>query len=99
MGPMETAKRTLLLRLIVLVVLLLGSSLIADSAQAQIAPTTGHCGKQGTLNSQVAQGTLPHGALYLICVPASGWNGDVVVYAHGYTPVTAPLDFQNLTLP
>jgi pimeloyl-ACP methyl ester carboxylesterase len=65
----------------------------------QSALTTGSCGQQGTLPSQVAQGTLPHGALYLICIPATGWNGDMVVYAHGYTPVSAPLGFQNLVLP
>jgi hypothetical protein len=76
--------------------LLVGSGLIAASAHAQTTPTTGPCGEQGTLDSRVAQGTLPHGALYLICVPATGWNGDVVVYAHGYTPVTEPLDFHNL---
>jgi len=26
---------------------------------------------------------LPHGARALICVPALGWNGQLVVYAHG----------------
>jgi len=81
--------------------LLLGSSLLVDTpaAAAQTTLTSGPCGEQGTLNSQVAQGTLPSGAFYLICVPATGWNGDLVVYAHGYTPVTAPLGFQNLILP
>src|SRR5919202_6191989 len=59
----------------------------------------GSCGQQGTLPAQVTQGTLPHGALYLICVPTTGWNGDMVVYAHGYTPVSAPLGFRNLVLP
>jgi LysM repeat protein len=75
-------------------------------AQQQATPTpvqstftTGSCGQQGTLPSQVAQGTLPHGALYLICIPTTAWNGDMVVYAHGYTPVSAPLSFQNLALP
>jgi pimeloyl-ACP methyl ester carboxylesterase len=28
-------------------------------------------------------GVLPHGALYRICFPAA-WNGDLVLYAHGY---------------
>jgi hypothetical protein len=77
--------------------LLLGSILLVDTpaAHAQSTLTPGSCGEQGTLDSRVAQGTLPSGALYLICIPATGWNGDLVVYAHGYTPVTAPLDFQN----
>jgi pimeloyl-ACP methyl ester carboxylesterase len=35
-------------------------------------------------------GTLPTGALYRVCFPAS-WNGDLVVYAHGYVAADAPL--------
>jgi pimeloyl-ACP methyl ester carboxylesterase len=57
-------------------------------AQAQAAGTPGPC----------TQGTLPHGARSLICVPASGWNGDVVVWAHGYVDPDEPLDFAQLTL-
>jgi pimeloyl-ACP methyl ester carboxylesterase len=30
-----------------------------------------------------ADGTLQHGALYRLCFPAN-WNGDLVLYAHGY---------------
>ncbi len=40
---------------------------------------------------------LPGGARGLYCVPLKGWNGDVIVFAHGYTAVTEPLDYQNLT--
>jgi pimeloyl-ACP methyl ester carboxylesterase len=32
-----------------------------------------------------ADGVLEHGALYRICFPQS-WNGDLVLYAHGYVP-------------
>ena len=71
----------------------------ATPTPVQSTLTTGSCGQQGTLPSQITQGILPHGALYLICVPATGWNGDMLVYAHGYTPVSAPLGFQNLVLP
>lgn len=83
---------------------LVGSVRSIQAQQATPTPvhstlTTGSCGQQGTLPSQVAQGTLPHGALYLTCIPATGWNGDMVVYAPGYTPVSAPLGFQNLVLP
>jgi hypothetical protein len=46
-----------------------------------------------------SQGTLPSGALWLICVPGLGWNGDLVVYAHGYVNPGEPLDFYNLELP
>ncbi|MCB0078145.1 MAG: hypothetical protein KDD73_12095 [Anaerolineales bacterium] len=44
------------------------------------------------------EGVLPSGALWLICVPASDWNGDVVLWAHGYTAFNEPLGFQNLYL-
>jgi len=56
-------------------------------AQAQAIP--GPC----------VQGFLPHGAMSLICVPSLGWNGDLVVYAHGYVNPGQPLDFYNLDLP
>ncbi len=39
-----------------------------------IAPTAG-----------CTDGVLEHGALYRICFPAA-WNGDLVLYAHGYVP-------------
>jgi pimeloyl-ACP methyl ester carboxylesterase len=42
-------------------------------------------------------GVLPHGALSLICVPAVGWNGELVVFAHGYVAFNKPLDFYHLT--
>lgn len=45
------------------------------------------------------RGALPSGALSLICVPPVGWNGDLVVFAHGYVAPNQPLDFYNLQLP
>jgi pimeloyl-ACP methyl ester carboxylesterase len=44
-------------------------------------------------------GVLPHGALSKICVPSWGWNGSLVVYAHGYIAFNEPIDFQHLALP
>ncbi|HMP71726.1 MAG TPA: hypothetical protein PKE55_00525 [Kiritimatiellia bacterium] len=41
---------------------------------------------------------MPSGARILTCVPASGWNGDLIVFARGYTAFTEPLDFQNLEI-
>lgn len=41
----------------------------ADEAQTPVAGCT--------------DGTLQHGALYRLCFPAN-WNGDLVLYAHGY---------------
>jgi len=34
----------------------------------------------------------PSGAKYRICLPATGWNGDLVVYAHGYVAPTRPIE-------
>jgi len=42
-------------------------------------------------------GVLPGGALSRICVPAAGWNGDLVVWAHGYIAFNEPIDFYHLT--
>src|SRR5436190_5377460 len=45
-------------------------------------------------------GVLPSGALSRICVPDPGWNGDLVVFAHGYVAETGePLAFHHLQLP
>jgi hypothetical protein len=44
-------------------------------------------------------GVLPSGALSLICMPALEWNGQLVVYAHGYVAPDQPLDFYQLTTP
>ena len=42
-----------------------------------------------------SDGVLAHGALYRVCFPAA-WNGDLVVYAHGYVrpdqPIALPAD-------
>src|SRR4030095_13541185 len=59
------------------------------TAAAQALPVTpGPC----------VQGELPSHALSLICTPTAGWNGELIVFAHGYVPVTQSLDFYNLTL-
>lgn len=39
-------------------------------------------------------GLLPGGAASLFCVPALGWNGQLVVFAHGYVDPDEPLGFQ-----
>ncbi|HHY55517.1 MAG TPA: prolyl oligopeptidase family serine peptidase [Chloroflexi bacterium] len=36
-------------------------------------------------------GDQPGGARYRICLPAGFWNGDLVVYAHGYVSPNAPV--------
>jgi pimeloyl-ACP methyl ester carboxylesterase len=44
-------------------------------------------------------GVLPHGAGSLICVPTAEWNGELVVFAPGYTPPQLPLNFYYLNTP
>ena len=38
-----------------------------------------------------ATGTLPSGAFSLVCIPFPGWNGGLVIYAHGYVNFDEPL--------
>jgi pimeloyl-ACP methyl ester carboxylesterase len=45
------------------------------------------------------EGTFASGALWRFCKPAQGWNGQLIIYAHGYVRPGQPLDFQNQTLP
>lgn len=42
---------------------------------------------------------LPGGAFGRVCVPSAGWNGDLIVYAHGYVVPGSEPQFANLTLP
>jgi pimeloyl-ACP methyl ester carboxylesterase len=57
----------------------------AQTAQAQILslPVPGPC-IDGELPS-------PSGAFTKVCVPTSGWNGDILIYAHGFVAVGEPL--------
>ncbi len=79
------------IRILTLMVLVFAGTVFAapaDAAVPRLLPVPGPC----------VQGVLPSGALSLICVPAAGWNGDLVVYAHGYVAFNEPLGFYNLTL-
>src|SRR5256885_305435 len=77
------------LRLCVVATVLLSSGIVAAPAGAHAAPTPGPC----------QDGTLPSGALSRICIPSTGWNGDLVVWAHGYVDATQPITFYHLDLP
>lgn len=69
--------------------LLLGS-LLATAAQAQTGSTC------------LPEGTQASGAKYLICLPDAGhYNGQVVVFAHGYVDPRLPvgIPYDQLTLP
>jgi pimeloyl-ACP methyl ester carboxylesterase len=76
---------TLPVRIAVGIVALVSAVLLPSSVHAQATP--GPC----------LPGMLPGGARSLICVPSSGWNGQLVVYAHGYVAPGLPLDFYQLT--
>ena len=79
-------------RAIVAGVLLSVSAFWPTAARAQAA-TPGPC----------IPGALPSGALSLVCVPSAGWNGRLVVLAHGYVAVGEEIGFQltvgDLNLP
>jgi pimeloyl-ACP methyl ester carboxylesterase len=75
-------------RFVLATTLLFGLALVAEPANAQ-APVPGPC----------ETGTLPSGALSMICVPSAGWNGELVVFAHGYIAPGQPLGFYHLDLP
>lgn len=66
--------------------LVAGSAALAVPASAQ---SPGPC----------REGRLPGGALSLICVPAAGWNGELVLFAHGYVAPGERLRFPQLVLP
>ncbi|HQY94875.1 prolyl oligopeptidase family serine peptidase [Caldilinea sp.] len=38
-----------------------------------------------------SDGDQPSGAVYRICMPSANWNGDLVIYAHGYVKPSAPI--------
>jgi hypothetical protein len=68
---------------------------ILVAAPASAAPV----GQAGSpVPGPCVDGVLPGGALSRICVPAAGWNGDLVVFAHGYVAFNEPLGFYNLEL-
>jgi len=56
-------------------------------------------GRAQTIPANCVQGTLPGGALSLMCVPPLGWNGQLVIYAHGYVAPGQPLGFYQLSTP
>lgn len=55
-------------------------------------PTAAAAHPEEIVPGRCRRGTLPDGALSLICIPKSGWNGDLVIFAHGYVAFNEPLD-------
>lgn len=77
-----------LLRIVLLLAVVASGTLSALPANAAAPIVPGEC----------IDDVLPGGARSLICVPTSGWNGDLIVFAHGYVAPDLPLDFYNLEL-
>lgn len=50
------------------------------------------------IRGECQDGVLPSGALSRICIPSSGWNGELVIWAHGYKPFNAPLEIDEARL-
>jgi hypothetical protein len=71
----------------VVVAAVLGVVLLPSPARAQVA-----------IPQPCVDGVLPSLALSRICMPI-GWNGQLVVFAHGYVAPGQPKAFYNLTLP
>jgi pimeloyl-ACP methyl ester carboxylesterase len=56
---------------------------VVDPGSARLAPNV-------TLSSQIVDGSFGPGALYRLARPAN-WNGDLLVYAHGYVSPDQPV--------
>ncbi len=90
-----------MVRLVLLFVLLVGSGIVAAPAHARssgnLAAAPNQAASDAPIPGPCVEGTLPSGALSMICTPSSGWNGDLVIFAHGYIAFNEPLAFQHLT--
>ena len=53
----------------------------------------------GTAAGICEDGVQESGALYRICLPDSNWNGDLILYAHGYVDPQSPLAIPDDHLP
>ena len=86
------------IRLVLICALAVGLSAPAVAYAQQPPPLLPGC-QTGSLPSHDPQ--YPADQLILICIPPVGWNGHLVVYAHGYVAPQAPLalPLDELTLP
>jgi pimeloyl-ACP methyl ester carboxylesterase len=84
------------LGLLAMLLVLAPSMTLAAPAAPTVATTgtTGRCPNPPVPTSP----PLPHGALAMYCVPPT-WNGQLLVWDHGYVDFTQPLGFYNLFFP
>jgi pimeloyl-ACP methyl ester carboxylesterase len=77
--------------LALLVALLCGSGGAAAANRAALTPNSQPPTRAQATPGACVDGTLSSAALSRICVPSSGWNGALLVYAHGYVAPTLPV--------
>ena len=53
--------------------------------------------EQRVVPGRELRGIFPSGTKFLYAVPEKGWNGDLILFAHGYTAFNEPLALQNLS--
>src|SRR5215212_5524984 len=79
--------------LVLLVALLCGGAVSAAERAEPSQTSNSHppSPAQAATPGACVDGALPSAALSRICVPSSGWNGALLVYAHGYAAPTLPV--------
>jgi pimeloyl-ACP methyl ester carboxylesterase len=65
---------------------------------ASLGPASPNVARAQSVPGGCIHGSLPHGSQSLICVPVSGWNGVLIVWAHGFVAPNEPLTFGDLNL-
>ncbi len=83
-------KITRLLWLVPVVLLCSACSRHAQATRTVATPARGAPDSSASSGARRIEGSVPSGATYALNVP-TGWNGHLVLYAHGYTPPSAPL--------
>jgi pimeloyl-ACP methyl ester carboxylesterase len=71
--------------------LLLSFTIPPAAVLAQAIRAEARSPQQIQVQGNCQEGFQPGGARYRACLPDGAWNGDLVLYAHGYTPTEAPL--------
>lgn len=74
----------------------LSKAIVVTAALAVLAAAA-PAGAQSAVPQPCVDDRLPSGALARVCIPL-GWNGQLVVFAHGYVAPGLPLAFYDLAL-
>lgn len=76
--------------LLLFAVLLLSLGLLPTQATAAPVQLEGAVCPPDTI---VSTGEFHKGAIWKICMPSAGWNGELLLFGHGYQPPTRDLNF------